>query len=258
MGVFFGLWFCWVIFLLGIPRDQCADIIGGKESVAHSKPYMAIIKGAKLCGGTLIKSNWVLTAAHCEGGKPRTVILGAHSFAKEENTKQKFEVAKYIHYPSYDKKTHENDLMLLQLNGTAKINKNVGIVQLARKFTDIKAGTRCIVAGWGTTQNQAKKPSDTLREVGITIIDRKICNDKTHYNGQPRVTMNMVCAGDQKGGKDSCTGDSGGPLMCNGKQKAIVSFGKESECGNKRYPGVYTLLTKKHLTWIQETIRGDL
>ncbi|MEE6515395.1 hypothetical protein FKM82_024146 [Ascaphus truei] len=50
------------ILLLVIHGYACMEIIGGNEAVPHSRPYMALVNG---CGGTLIKPNWVLTAAHC-------------------------------------------------------------------------------------------------------------------------------------------------------------------------------------------------
>uniref|UniRef100_A0A8D0E0F3 Peptidase S1 domain-containing protein n=1 Tax=Salvator merianae TaxID=96440 RepID=A0A8D0E0F3_SALMN len=287
---FLGFCFFLAVFLLQIPKEQCADIIGGHESPKYSRPYMAVImcgtSNEPDCGGTLIKPNWVLTAAHCceqpeetaplipgpanfsssaastgphrKQAKKVTVILGVHSVTEPGRFEQTFLATKQIRYPRYDRNTYEHDLMLLKLDRAAVINRIVRPINLPKTYADIKPGTPCLVAGWGSYTQNGMGTSDVLREVIVTIIDRRICNDKEHYNNNPVITQNMVCAGSRRGGKDSCHGDSGGPLICRGEQKGIVSFGKPGKCGYPQYPGVYTLLTKSHLDWIMIMTKGHL
>lgn len=77
-------------------------------------------------------------------------------------------------------------------------------IKLTNDYKDLKAGTQCLVAGWGITRNKDSKPSDTLREANVTVLERSVCNDKKHYNSNPVVTLNMICAGDKKRKRDTC------------------------------------------------------
>ncbi|NWW42226.1 GRAA protein, partial [Pedionomus torquatus] len=236
----------------------CVDIIGGAAVEPHSRPYMALIQGPKrnlICGGALIKADWVLTAAHCKVERAK-VILGAHSQTENEREKQEFKIVKEIRYPCYYSRSNENDIMLLQLHKRAKLNRAVKTIDLPTSDADPKPETSCTVAGWGKTSNNQRKFSDTLREVNITVISREVCNDNRHYRNKPVITENMICAGDKRGGKDSCQGDSGGPLRCNNEMVGITAFGKINKCGTVDGPGVYTRLTKQYVQWIRKTIGG--
>ncbi|XP_032892797.1 granzyme K-like [Amblyraja radiata] len=258
-----AVWLTTVVIFLTLQGCICTEIIGGRKVKHHSRPYMVSIQVKKhhVCGGALIARRWVLTAAHCEQYSRITlskVVLGAHSLSRKQERKTTIAVIKMVPYPEFNPKTPENDIMLVQLARDAVLNKYVSTLKLPKSTKDVKAGTKCSVAGWGTTNSLVLKASDILREVNLTIIDRKVCNSKKYYDFSPYITKDMLCVGDAEARKDSCAGDSGGPLICTkqGNKKeytGIVSAG--ADCGVPNEPGIYTRLSEKYLRWIKAIIR---
>ena len=78
-----------------------------------------------------------------------------------------------------------------------------------------------------------------LNQVQVSIFEDQKCQDSY---GSDFVAREMLCAGDPRGGKDSCRGDSGGPLVASDLGyrylAGIVSWG--ISCALPDYPGVYT------------------
>ncbi|XP_036055572.1 granzyme B-like [Onychomys torridus] len=232
------------------PRIKAGEIIGGHEAKPHSRPYMAYLKIedgdiVKTCGGSLIREDFVLTAAHCKGSKIN-VTLGAHNIKEQEETQQIIPVARIIPHPAYNDQKYLNDVMLLKLQRKAKRTKAVRPLNLPRRKVDVKPGDVCSVAGWGKIAPGGKF-SDTLQEVELEIQKDQECEShlKDYYN-----KTNEICAGDPKIKRASYKGDSGGPLVCKKAAAGIVSFGHK----NGSAPRVFTRVSG-FLSWIKKTMK---
>ncbi|KAG6922873.1 mast cell proteinase-1 [Chelydra serpentina] len=214
--------------------------------------YLQIQDGEyiKTCGGFLVAENFVLTAAHCSGDEI-TVKLGAHNVSKQERRQQEIQVCHQILHPHYDKETTNNDIMLLQLAETVKLNKWVKTILLPRTNKGVKPGTKCSVAGWGSTSRQSKSaPATTLREVNVKVLAEDVCvkNPEIAYRDYDASTM--MCVGDPKKDKAAYRGDSGGPLVCGERAQGIVSWGSRKRAS----PGVYTRVST-FIPWIEATMK---
>ncbi|XP_036449667.1 trypsin-3-like [Colossoma macropomum] len=230
------------------PIDDDDKIVGGYECTKNSVPYIASLNvGYHFCGGSLINSLWVLSAAHCYQSSIQ-VRLGEHNIDVSEGTEQFISSSKVIRHPNYSSSTLNNDIMLIKLKSAATLNSYVRAVSLPSSCAS--AGTYCLVAGWGNTLSSGTNYPSTLRCLDIPILSNSVCSSA--YPGQ--ITSNMFCAGFVEGGKDSCQGDSGGPVVCNSVQQGIVSWGYG--CALKNKPGVYTKVCN-YVSWITSTINSN-
>ncbi|KAM3618105.1 uncharacterized protein V6R79_015624 [Siganus canaliculatus] len=228
-------------------------IVGGYAPVPHSIKYIVSIQTTQrqhICGGSLINKYWILTAAHCNVGLNRMMIVaGDYSLSIYEGTEQEILPQVLVPHPEYDSRNNNNDIMLIKLKAPLYMNSFVSIALLPRQGASVAEGRVCRVSGWGYTSPDGGQIPSTLRTVKIPIVSTEKCNSSESFDGN--ITENMLCAGYSAGGKDACQGDSGGPLVCDGRVYGVVSWGQG--CADPQFPGVYTAVSKFR-RWIDDTI----
>ncbi|UJR24855.1 hypothetical protein I4U23_006224 [Adineta vaga] len=231
-------------------------IVGGETAQPYSWPWIVSIQFlGHRCGGSLINSEWVLTAAHCLFLEHSLIHIGIHDVTSSLAIVRN--VSKVIQHPDFvPPPQHINDITLIRLSSPIDFstpNIKAGVACLPPQSTDInypQAGTRLAVVGWGLLKENGI-PATQLQQVRVTTLE----NDDIRCNRSVYDRDRQFCAMVDGGGKDSCQGDSGGPihqwLDDHWEQVGIVSFGKG--CASAENPGIYTRLSFYH-DWILETI----
>lgn len=253
----------------GQRQHKIHKIVGGARTTIDSHPWQAALyvigkrsnEPIFQCGGSLINSCWVLTAAHCikTNASPTDymVLLGKHSINEYAKDDQNFLVKKIIIHQNFNEHTYDNDIALLKLrsqSGTcAKEIKFAQPICLPSNHQRFPDNTQCEISGYGREEAFSPFFSKFLKEGTVRLLSQRLCRSSRYYGN--KVTENMLCAAHPDWNVDSCNGDSGGPLVCenNGQMYlyGIISWGEE--CAKKYKPGIYTRVTN-YIQWIEENM----
>ncbi|XP_017262622.1 granzyme G [Kryptolebias marmoratus] len=232
-----------VVVLILLGQVHAGRIIGGKEALAHSRPYMVLLERQTLsdkefCGGFLLNEDFVMTAGHCQA-KTYNALLGLH-YMHQNKEQQKISVQREFLHEDFDRNTLSNDLMLLKLSSKAKFTKNVKPIDLADQ-DEGSLPQQCSVAGWGKTDWNSNLLSTKLMEVNVTLIKNENCAQNHFY-----------CS---EGMTGPFQGDSGGPLVCeDGKAYGLVSH----LTINQNYiPDYRFTKIPDYIDWIMSTMKKN-
>ena len=239
-------------------------IVGGKDAIQGEFPYQGAIfiyDNILHCGCSLIHSKWAITATHCtENRKPVDLKLyfGEIDCRKMlSNLPNLHHVLEIHEHPSYKAEGMHHDISLLKLQSIDK-SRYVSVIALPKhNEINIIKGKLCTITGWGRTKWKNNKLSDILQKAQVPITSNAKCQAMLSLTSTDicENLKSQVCAGYEKGGVDSCNGDSGGPLACTSTSGTPVLLGITSwgiGCAEPLKPGVYTRVSF-YLEWIYDT-----
>ncbi|XP_073980087.1 uncharacterized protein isoform X1 [Rhodnius prolixus] len=251
------------------PLMKNGRIVGGKGATFGEWPWQVLVREAtwlglftkNKCGGVLITNRYVITAAHCQPGRflaSLIAVFGDFDISGEVESKRSVSrnVRRVIVHRHYDAATFENDIALLELDTPVEYDQHIVPICMPEDDEDF-TGKVATVSGWGRLKYGGGVPS-ILQEVQVPIMENNVCQEMFHTAGHSKtILQSFICAGYANGQRDSCEGDSGGPLMIERPDGRWVLAGTVShgiKCAAPYLPGVY-MRTTYYKPWLQ-TITG--
>ncbi len=222
-------------------------IIGGQESSISQFPWQVYVEGgpflengksfATACGGSILDSTHILTAAHCVDAKGTTnphppaaflVTAGDSDVNGPSPTAQMRGVSSIRTHPYYNPLPNiKDDVAVLELSSPLELSAegNAQAISLVPAGATPAPGTALSVSGYGKENGaEGSEPNGKLYSTTLTAISSDACREAVGVNSAV-----LLCA--QSASSSSCEGDSGGPLTEGNPsvQVGIVDFGPK-EC----------------------------
>uniref|UniRef100_A0AAV2KZX4 Transmembrane protease serine 9 n=1 Tax=Knipowitschia caucasica TaxID=637954 RepID=A0AAV2KZX4_KNICA len=230
-------------------------IVGGVTARRGEWPWIGSLQYQRLhrCGATLIYSKWMVTAAHCFKSDPNpdnwAVSLG--SVLRSGVGALVIPIQRVLIHPHFNSTNMNYDMALLELLVPAPTSYTIQSICLPSAAHRFMKSAECYITGWGSMR-EGGSLTNLLQKAAVSIIEQADC--QLSYGNV--LSPNMMCAGHMDGGKDTCLGDSGGPLACREPSgqwfiAGVTSWGHG--CGRIGFPGVYTRMTSMR-KWISSYV----
>ncbi|XP_069688734.1 brachyurin-like isoform X2 [Periplaneta americana] len=228
-------------------RDTSSRITDGQTASRGQFPWQAalIIDHSRMCGGSLISVEWVLTAGQCIGTSYK-ITLGAVSYLNPEEGSDIVSSTTSILHEGYEANEKENDIGLVKI--IVSYNNYISFIRLPSRVdqSNTFAGENVRVSGWGRISDDDPHLSEMLQYVDLTVITNDECKEAFITIGPDELCTSTT------GGKSICGSDVGGALVY--AEYGYIQIGIASRYSTvgceSGLPAVFTRVTS-YLDWIQ-------
>uniref|UniRef100_A0A5F9CJL1 Peptidase S1 domain-containing protein n=1 Tax=Oryctolagus cuniculus TaxID=9986 RepID=A0A5F9CJL1_RABIT len=239
--------------------NRTVKIVGGAPAPERRWPWQVSLQvhDRHICGGSLITSRFILTAAHCISSDQKySVRMGDKMLVSSSPNAVVVPVRDVVIHQNFSFRTLTHDIALALLAFSVNFSSYIQPVCLPEKSVEVKTGTPCWVTGWGRLSERDAGPS-FLGPLEQDIVLYEDCNakfQKVFGSSRDYVGEGVICSYRPQR-HSPCQGDSGGPLVCEIRktwfQVGIVSWGVN--CGAAPVPAVYTQVSE-YREWIKTIV----
>ncbi|KAJ8731531.1 hypothetical protein PYW07_004695 [Mythimna separata] len=256
-------------------KENCNDIFfnhyaasyGGVDAFRQQYPHMALLgygvnsKTADwLCGGSVISERFILTAGHCLSsptvGPVNFIALGILKRTDPQELWNIYNVKRRIPHPEYRPPSKYHDIALLETDTEISFSSNVLPICL---HSTGEASKYLAAIGWGAL-GYKKALADNLQSLSVEAFKEDECSKlypshRHMLNGYNHTTQ--MCYGDKNAPRDTCEGDSGGPLqsteLCMYVVAGVTSHGRQCGVAGVAGSGIYTRVIH-YVPWIESVV----
>lgn len=227
------------------PSLSSSRIVGGSSARPNQFPHQVALlrSGSLTCGGSLIRANWVLTAAHCviSGNQviPPSIlsVLAGTIYLNQGGVRRN--VRRIISHERYG--NFQNDIALLELAQGFQLSSSIATIALRR--STVPAGSTVTISGWGRLYNGGPVPT-VLQYNRATALASRSCEQETGFR------TGLICLKSPVN-NGACNGDSGGPAIYDNQVVGVANF-VVNGCGSSRSDGYAQV--SDFVQWIESKI----